>query len=341
MPVNATTAGTATAVAATDTTIEISMPYSVDGNADNSYTVEYKLSASATWLDWGTNPKAHTATPYTDTITGLTAGENHDVRLTYNDADGVSGTNPQTISSIVMSANATAAGAATAVAASETAIKISMPYTVDGNANNTYTVEYKLGSEHTVLDWTWVAGQPEGPCRQPVYGHHHRPDSWGQAMTVRLTYTDPDGVNGTNPRIFPNIALPVYATTAGTATAVAVSNQEMAITMPYTGDGNDNNSYTVAYKLTSESTWTNVPGAHTASPYTITLDQFAIALLNLVSVYDVTMTYIDADGVSGNASQSTTIRMPVWRTEFSEWGRHGSSRRCRRINRCHYGVQRG
>ena len=54
MPVAATTAGTATAVAATETAIDISMPYTADGNANNTYTVEYKLSASATWLDWGT-----------------------------------------------------------------------------------------------------------------------------------------------------------------------------------------------------------------------------------------------------------------------------------------------
>ena len=72
------------------------MPYTTDTNANNSYTVEYKLSSSGTWLDWGTNPKAHTASPYTDTIAGLAAGASYDVRLTYNDADGVSGTNPQT-----------------------------------------------------------------------------------------------------------------------------------------------------------------------------------------------------------------------------------------------------
>ena len=61
------------------------MPYTGDYNGDNFYTVEYKLSSSGTWLDWGTNPKAHSASPYTDTITGLTAGETYDVRLTYND----------------------------------------------------------------------------------------------------------------------------------------------------------------------------------------------------------------------------------------------------------------
>ena len=175
MPANVTTAGIATAIAATDTTIDISMPYTVDGNADNTYTVEYKLSSSATWLDWGTNPKAHTATPYTDTITGLTPGASYAVRLTYNDADGVSGTAIRgRISPVAMPVYITTAWAATAVAATGTTIEISMPYSADDNADNTYTVEYKLSSEPTV--WTpWATWR--APYRQPVYEHHHRPDA--------------------------------------------------------------------------------------------------------------------------------------------------------------------
>ena len=145
-----TTAGTATAVVASDTTIEISMPYSGDGNANNAYKVEYKPSSFTWWLDWGTNPKAHTASPYTDTITDLVPAASYDVRLTYIDTDGVSGTNPQTISP---QAKATTTGPATAVAVSGTAIEISMPYTADENSNNTYTVEYRLNSSVTWLAW--------------------------------------------------------------------------------------------------------------------------------------------------------------------------------------------
>ena len=115
-----TTAGTATAVAATDTTIDISMPYSGDGNANNSYTVEYKLSSIQHLAGLGRQSEA----PYRQSVyrhhhRGLTPGAGYDVRLTYNDADGVSGTNPQTISP---QANATTAGAATTVAVSGTTI---------------------------------------------------------------------------------------------------------------------------------------------------------------------------------------------------------------------------
>ncbi len=95
----ATTAGTATAVAASGTTINVSMPYTDDGNANNTYTVDYKLSLSGTWTNWVTNA-AHTTSPYTTTITGLSAGTSYDVRVTYNDTDGVNGSATQTISNI-------------------------------------------------------------------------------------------------------------------------------------------------------------------------------------------------------------------------------------------------
>ena len=94
MPIAETVAGTATAFAATATTIDISMPYTVDEDADNTYTVDYKLASATTWTNWVLGA-AHTASPYTDTITGLTSGASYDVRLTYNDTGGITGINPQ------------------------------------------------------------------------------------------------------------------------------------------------------------------------------------------------------------------------------------------------------
>ena len=94
--------GTATATAGSSTSsIAVSMPYTGDNNANNTYTVDYKLSSAGSFTNWVT-AAAHAASPYATTITGLTPGEMYDVRVTYNDADGVIGTNPQTISSIVV-----------------------------------------------------------------------------------------------------------------------------------------------------------------------------------------------------------------------------------------------
>jgi len=104
LPVYATTPGTATAVAGNDPSINISMPYTHDGDGNNTYTIQYRINTpQGSWINWGTNPKAHTVSPYTDTITGLASAESYDVRLTYNDADGINGTNgTQTIMNVTM-----------------------------------------------------------------------------------------------------------------------------------------------------------------------------------------------------------------------------------------------
>ncbi len=102
--ITATTAGSATATASGATNINVSMPYTNDDDADNTYTVEYCLtsancSVSGSWITW-ISGAAHTASPYATTILGLTSGTSYDVRVTYIDADGVTGTNPQIITAV-------------------------------------------------------------------------------------------------------------------------------------------------------------------------------------------------------------------------------------------------
>jgi len=100
----ATAAGTATATTASNTSINVSMPYTLDSNANNTYTVDYCLESADCPTNGGwTNhvtAAAHVASPYTTAITGLANSTSYDVRVTYNDADGVTGTNPQTITAI-------------------------------------------------------------------------------------------------------------------------------------------------------------------------------------------------------------------------------------------------
>ena len=100
----ATTVGTATASGSGATSLAVAMPFTGDHNANNTYTVEYKFSSGSTWSTW-VSGAAHTVSPYATTITGLTPGGTYDVRVTYNDADGVSGTNPQTITSVTTAGN--------------------------------------------------------------------------------------------------------------------------------------------------------------------------------------------------------------------------------------------
>lgn len=84
--------------------------FSGDTNSNNSAVMEYKKSSSSTWetgmtmvvdrnaqlTDWWnsyTNPWYKT---WKVSIVGLDANTSYDVRVTFNDTDGVSGTNPVT-----------------------------------------------------------------------------------------------------------------------------------------------------------------------------------------------------------------------------------------------------
>ena len=98
-PSDSTTVGVATATKNGTSKINVGMPYTDDNNANNTYTVDYKLSSAGGWTNWVTGA-GHTASPYTTIITGLNAGGKYDVKCTYIDSDGVTGTNPQTISNI-------------------------------------------------------------------------------------------------------------------------------------------------------------------------------------------------------------------------------------------------
>lgn len=91
------------------------------------------------------------------------------------------------------------------------------------------------------------------------------------------------------------------ATTAGRATALALgTEQSIYVNMPFWGDNNSNNTYTVEYKRSSSGIWTtHISGAgHVASPY-------AVILADLPQeTYDVRMTYNDVDGINGTAQQT-------------------------------------
>jgi subtilisin family serine protease len=105
-------------------------------------------------------------------------------------------------------------------------------------------------------------------------------------------------------------------TTAGTATAAASGNTTIDLTMPYTGDNNSNNTYTVDYKLSGSGSWTNwvTSAAHTVSPYTATITGLADG-----GTYDVMMTYGDTDGVNGPNPQAVeNINLPASSTSPSQ-----------------------
>ncbi len=94
-----TTAGTISETHACDS-ITVTATYSGDVDNDGSATLDYKLSSSGTW--GGGIGMTDQGTQYQETISGLSESANYDVRVTYNDPDGVipPGNNVQTITGI-------------------------------------------------------------------------------------------------------------------------------------------------------------------------------------------------------------------------------------------------
>jgi hypothetical protein len=96
--INTTTAGTAQALRG-NTVIDVTAPYSDDDNGDNTMLIEWGLNGLNFSL--GSESLAHTDTPYTYQITGLTNGNNYQVRVTYQDSDGVTGSDVQVFTDII------------------------------------------------------------------------------------------------------------------------------------------------------------------------------------------------------------------------------------------------
>ncbi|MBK9604042.1 MAG: S-layer homology domain-containing protein [Anaerolineales bacterium] len=415
-----TTVGTATATAASSTTINVSMPYTVDNNANNTYTVEYKLSSAGGWTNWITNA-THTASPYTTTITGLSPASNYDVRVTYNDADGVTGTNPQTINNVMTGLTDTS------VRFTGNGNPLTQSYTV-GSGGDLLVVSIVAGGNtartggaptyngialtqadanrtatETVTEMWYLTNPPNGAAYNisipnngglnlyatassyfaqsgytfalDVANGNTNGNSANPSVSVTTTSngdvivgamgnggnTAPTGRSGTmlyendngafsdNSQYFYQTTAGAYATswtigaddwgvvvaafkqtilpnttTVGTATAIAASSTTINVSMPYTDDGNLNNTYTVDYKLSSAGGWTNwiTNAAHTSSPYATTITGLLPS-----SDYDVRVTYNDADGVTGTNPQTisniTTPAIPIsgsWTNVYSGTG---------------------
>ncbi|PLY00106.1 MAG: hypothetical protein C0623_07945 [Desulfuromonas sp.] len=97
--VDSTTVGVASATPG-NTVINVNVPYSDDDNTDNTILVEWGLDGIDFSLGSNAPAPTHPASPYTYEINSLSNGTAYQVRITYTDGDGVTGTNPQIITGI-------------------------------------------------------------------------------------------------------------------------------------------------------------------------------------------------------------------------------------------------
>jgi len=92
--------------------------------------------------------------------------------------------------------NFTVAGTATVAAAGKDKIQVTAPYSADADADNTLLVEYKLTTDGTYTTWQNMT-HSSSPYSTLITGL-----SWGTSYDVRITYQDPDSVNGTAVQVY-------------------------------------------------------------------------------------------------------------------------------------------
>ena len=305
---NSTVAGTATAVATNDTSIYFEMPYSGDADGGNTYTVRYRVSPAGGWQDFVVN-HAHVASPYTDTITGLTSNETYDVEMTYNDGDTVSGTNPQTETVVLKptvsftsgsqsTANESGTATITAQLSTVSSLDVSVPFTINGSSTATGSgTDYTI----TVTPITITAGN----------------------TTADITVTiATDGLDENDETVIVDMGTPTNATASGTTShQVTITDDDDMPTVSFTSGSqatvNESGIATITAQLSAVSgrdvtvpfTVNGTSTAMNPDDYTITATPITIIAGNLTE--DITVTIATDSDVEGDETVIVDMDSPT------------------------------
>lgn len=141
--------GALTSTAITDTTLALRAAFTNDSNSNNSITVEYKPTSEQEWTTFG-GTKTRVASPlsYTFTLTGLTYNTPYHVRVTFNDVDIVSGTNP-VIGTFTTSANSVSGALLSVPTIDGTTATVTLTYEGDADNDSTATLDYRVSAKDT------------------------------------------------------------------------------------------------------------------------------------------------------------------------------------------------
>jgi predicted CxxxxCH...CXXCH cytochrome family protein len=174
--------------------ITVSAPFTGDDNGTSRTDVERQEGCSGGWVLICDDLAG--ASPRTCVDNGLTGDTDYCYRVTFTDStDTVLGTNPQTIGAFhtsVCAANDTTISSHEATATSCNQIMVTSYFSGDADDDGSTKVEYLDGSWKTAC--AAAAGASPRQCLIPELN-----ESTG--YDLRITYSDPDGVTGTNPDI--------------------------------------------------------------------------------------------------------------------------------------------
>lgn len=199
--VNDLTAGAATGLVNGCNQVTITAPHTGDDDGDSSTAVQR-----------GTAPGGPFGTTVCASLTGpspracvdstVAASSTYYYQVTWTDPDGVNGTNPQVVGP--MSTPACAAAGTTVTSNSATAttckqITVTSIFSGDGDGDGSTLYEYFDGAWQTGC--ASVTGSSPRQCILPEL-------SPSTSYDVRITFTDPDGVSGTNPETLASVTTP-------------------------------------------------------------------------------------------------------------------------------------
>ena len=247
-------------------------------------------------------------------VGGLSAGTTYQFKVAAgNPRDGSPTTGERSASaygnaaSAATSSNAVTVGVPSAVIDDCNQITVSAPFAADDNNNSSTLFEH---SPNGTDSWSSVCANVTGASpRQCVDAV---PDN--SVNYYRVTFSDTDGISGTNPSapIGPYDTTPSCTeagTTIGSVTAGESSCTLITVVARFSGDGDTDGSTKFDYKLTSSGTWTAACTVVTgASPR-----QCLIPELTPGASYDLRVTFTDSGGVTpdGNLDANNEEVVPT------------------------------
>ncbi len=181
--------------------ISITAKYDGDTDSDGHATLSYKLKAESIWEPDTTMEKE--PFEYKCTIRNLLPDSIYDIKVTYFDPGGVVGENPKYLYNISLPHIKMITDIITAEILASNMIKVIALYTGDANQNGSATLEHKQ-----TIDTSWINDgnmpRADSSFQRTIFGLTHDTD-----YDVRVTYQDPDGVEGDNPQSIYNIHTPL------------------------------------------------------------------------------------------------------------------------------------
>ncbi len=223
--VNATSAGAASAAVDSCSQITVTVPYTNDANGNLTVTVEKRVNCLGGYIVVCSGISG--ASPIVCVDSGLAEDTDYCYRITFTDPDGVTGTNPQTLGPV--RTPLCPAGDVTIISNSAqinscNQITVTSTYTGDFNNDSSTQVEYDTNIAFPSPQTACAALTGTSPRQCIVSGLLPSTPYY-----IRITYSDPDGVNGTNPEIIGPFNTPACGGDIAAPTIMVVSPTQNAV----------------------------------------------------------------------------------------------------------------